>query len=433
MVLKTLIIASAAILAGAPAIAAAPSTREAAEAFYIYSIPLVEMGRHRDVFLKKHAANSFVHHRELAGPEYREVTTPNVDTIYSEAFLDLRAGPVTITIPASGKRYASVALLDMYTNNFAYGGTRETGGKPAVMTVVGPGQEAPKSATLVARSPTPWAWAIVRVLAFGEKDLAAAHHTQDGFTITAPAAGPKPAETPGRGADSSAYLAAARRLLAENPPPAADAPALAQFREVGLIGQRAGTDADVAQGFDAGRAIVTTPRRPGNAIDGWIYPRPTLGRFGTEYLYRALVAITGLGALSKEEATYLRSASDADDGLYDGATPRRLHFAVGQLPPVDAFWSVTLYEPADDGGFYFFNNSARVYAIGDRTPGLHRNSDGSLDIWVSQTPPAGVPRANWLPAPATRYQLSFRLYLPRAEALDGRWRAPKLETISPTR
>jgi hypothetical protein len=120
-----------------------------------------------------------------------------------------------------------------------------------------------------------------------------------------------------------------------------------------------------------------------------------------------------------EEAVYPRSTVDGDGVPYDGARRYRLHFDAGQLPPVDAFWSVTLYGP----DMFFTANPIDRYAIGDRTPGLTRNPDGSLDLIIQHDPPAGQ-EGNWLPAPAGPFNLMMRLYLPRPAVLDGSYRIP---------
>ena len=411
---------------------ATPSVETATAAFYVYSLPLLEVARRRDAFLLGHPANSFVHARTLADENAREVTTPNNDTIYSNAFVDLRNGPVTISIPATGHRYFSLALMDAYSNNFAYFGTRATLGKSLTVTLIAPGNHAPAHSPHVVRAPTPWVWALGRTLVLSPSDLPAARGVQDKLIISGARPGPRPQSTPSRNASAAEQLAAAELLIRENPPPSADAALVAEFHALGLTGSaepRAGMDEAIERGFAAARAQSSKARRPGEIVNGWIYPKSDLGNFGTDYAYRAAVAVTGLAAMEPFEAMYLRSAPNTFNGLFDGMRSYRLHFDKGQEPPVNAFWSLSMYERTDDGGFYFVGNPIDRYALGDRTPGLRRNPDGSLDIWISHTDPGDARRSNWLPAPAGPFALSLRAYLPALPLRTGRWRAPAVALV----
>jgi hypothetical protein len=147
-----------------------------------------------------------------------------------------------------------------------------------------------------------------------------------------------------------------------------------------------------------------------------------VGNFGTDYELRAQVAVTGLAALPPDEATYIRLAPPP--GGFDGARPARLHFDAGNLPPVESFWSLTMYQPTPEGQLFFIENPIGRYAIGDRTKGLTRNPDGSLDIWIGADDPGPEKRANWLPAPRGPYALTLRGYLPKKAMIDRTWRPP---------
>jgi hypothetical protein len=148
-----------------------------------------------------------------------------------------------------------------------------------------------------------------------------------------------------------------------------------------------------------------------------------VGNFGTDYELRAQVAVGGLAALPPEEAMYLPIRPPAG---VDGSRLVRLHFAADALPPVDAFWSLTLYQPTADGQLFFIENPIGRYAIGDRTKGLVKNFDGSLDIWIGADDPGPERRPNWLPAPKGPYSLNLRGYLPKKTMIDGRWKPPPL-------
>lgn len=386
--------------------------------------------RRRDAFLARHPANVFVHARTLADETSREVTTPNNDTIYSNTFLDLRGGPVTIAVPETRDRYFSLALMDAWSNNFAYFGTRATGGRALIVAVVGPGTEPPAGAAHVVRSPTPWVWALGRTLVTGPDDLPAARAVQDRLVISGGVAGAAPPATPARTAPAAEIHAAALRLMEENRPLPADGPEIARFRHAGLDRPLAGASAEpVAQGFAAARQATETAGRDGRVVNGWTYPKRTLGEFGTDYRYRAQVAVGGLAALGRAEAMYLRAVAPGPLGLFDGTKTYRIHFPKAGEPPVGSFWSLTMYERSPDGRFYLVANPIKRYSFGDRTPGTKRNADGSMDIWISHADPGADKRANWLPAPAAPFMLSLRLYLPKPELTEERWQAPAVEEV----
>lgn len=167
------------------------------------------------------------------------------------------------------------------------------------------------------------------------------------------------------------------------------------------------------------------------AIDGWTYPQADLGNFGTDYEYRAQTALNGLAALPPSDAIYLFGAGDGTGapGTYDGRTHDwRLVLSHGKEPPVNAFWSLTLYERTPEGRQYLFPNAANRFAVASHTPGLHRGEGGGVTIAVQADPPADPTlRANWLPAPKGPFTLVLRLYKPKEAVLSGRWKAPALK------
>jgi hypothetical protein len=162
-------------------------------------------------------------------------------------------------------------------------------------------------------------------------------------------------------------------------------------------------------------------------IDGWSYPEARLGDFGQDYLYRGAVALSGLAALPPAEAMYMRAAAPDGRALFDGGRSWRLRFPAGQSPPVNSFWSLSLYEATEDGQFFFADNPLGRYAIGDRTPGLAVGPDGALDIWIGDENPGSDREANWLPAPPGPFALFMRAYLPKPELLQGYYRMPPVE------
>ena len=423
----------------ARAFAAAGDLRSAAREAYIYCLPLIEMAQARARMLRGEAGgqpagvNQFKPTRDLAGPQNRTITSPNNDTLYNNAWLDLTKGPVTLVIPPTGDRYISVALMNMYSDNDAILGTRTTGNGGGRYTIVGPGQ--PGQGPNTVRLSTPHGWCLGRILNDGPADLPACHKVQDALTLHGPT-GAAPPVYANRKSPWQDYFASAQQLLISDPPPAVDGVALQRMGLLG-IGARGGFDpskfdAAAAREIAAGVAEAIPAIARGNAaniVQGWNYPRGAIGYFGQDYLFRAGVALGGLAALTPPEATYLRPVGDKGAGTpLNGSY--RLSFAAGKLPPVNAFWSLTMYEATPDGQFFLTPNRLNRYSIGDRTPGLKTNADGSLDIWIGRDDPGGDRTSNWLPAPASGpFSISLRNYLAKFELLDGRWRAPALVAL----
>jgi hypothetical protein len=435
---RTLLAAAGAWAAMASRAPAAPSAlRAAAREAWLYCLPLVEMAtvRARGAFPLPGGpprVNVFSHARQLATPASRAVTAPNNDTLYSTAWLDLGEGPITLRLPRTGSRYFSLALMDMFTNNFAVLGTRTTGPDGGEFTLVGPTASAPEGAI---RSPTPWVWALGRTLIDGPDDLDAAHAVQDGLTLRAKP-GAAPPRGPGRAAAWNDYFLWAQQLLSDNPPPATDA---ALFRHIAPLhlGPAGGFEkarfadvevGEIQDGVADARAAIRDFGAMQRSAGGWTYPRPDLGDFGQDYIYRAAVALGGLAALPIAEAMYMQPIAPDGTALLRGD---RYRLALPSPPRVDAFWSLTMYEPTPEGQFFLTGNPINRYAIGDRTPGLVRGPNGEVEIWISRDDPGGARSANWLPAPAQGpFRLSLRAYLPRPELLDGRYRLPPLEAVA---
>jgi hypothetical protein len=438
---REILTAAAAIglVPAARALAAAGDLRGAAREAYIYCLPLIEMAAARHRMLNEAGdgqpagINAFKPTRQLVGAKNRTITTPNNDTLYSSAWLDLTKGPATLTIPPSGDRYVSVAVLNMFSDNDAILGTRTTGNGGGRYTLVGPGQ--PGSGPNVVRVATPHAWVLARILNDGPADLAAGHKLQDQFKLTGPV-GVEPPPYATRQSSWRDYFASAQRLLVSDPPPAFDGVALQRLAAIGVRPgggfDPAKLDAAAAREIEAGvaEAIPSALRASAPTVaQGWTYPRGDIGYFGQDYAFRAAVALGGLAALTPPEAMYMRAVGDKGPGSPLNGD-YRLSFAAGQLPPVYSFWSLTMYEATSDGQFFLAENALNRYSIGDRTPGLKKNADGSLDLWIGRSDPGGDKAANWLPAPAKGpFTVSLRAYLPKPELMDGRWRAPALASV----
>lgn len=409
-----------------------------------YAFPVWEVARTRHVDLTnpdpalRIAPNTAWHDRRLCDHAARWITTPNNDTLYSRAWIDLSHGPVRVTVDAMPPgRYWSVAFLDAYTNNFAMIGTRLDGVGPVALTLVGPGHTGPMPAGRVLRAAGNDVWLFARWIVDGPEDMPSAHAMQDRLRVE-PAAGFAPARAvPTDPASPENFLAVVNEQLGRNPPPDADAPLLARCAAVGLRPGAAEAwhvlDATVREAWAARIvAALNGIRRsiPRLAIDvqGWKVRGPEIGNFGIAYESRAAIALGGLAALEPIEAVYASRALDERGERFDGRRGHRLRIAPGGLP-TESFWSLSMYESMPDGRLFFTDNAIARYTIGDRTPGLRHAPDGALEIVLQHAEPTDPEqRANWLPAPPGPFVITLRAYLPRAELREWRVTMPKIET-----
>jgi hypothetical protein len=417
---------------------------------YVFGYPLVVMELTRRGMVDVQPENSFGHSQVFPDHNFREVVRPNNDTLYSIAWLDLAQGPLLLQVPDTAGRYFVIPLMDAWTNVFATIGKRTRGTGEGSYLVAGPDWqgEVPAGLELV-RSPTSMVWIIGRIQTNGPDDVAAVGALQQGFVLGPPG---EPAragtviDDPGQLAQpddqvdpytrveqmpAREFLQLLAQLMIEQPPAAEDADYLQQLAGIGLLaGQR--YDVESLSGVDAwlldqGKKLAHAGVR--RALDsrelenGWTVARSGLGTYGTDYGTRTAVAMVGLGALPPEEAIYPNTSVDSDGQRLSGEHRYRIHFPPGQTPPVDAFWSLTMY---DEDGF-LVANPIRRYTLGDRDE-LDFNSDGSLDILVQHAEPDD-PKANWLPAPVGKFAVTMRIYLPQPGVLDGSWQVPAVERL----
>jgi hypothetical protein len=405
---------------------------DAAAEAWLYTLPLIEIATTRARGAARGAKLNAVNHiRKLSNHTARDVTTPNNDTLYSSAQLDLSNGPITLSVPDMGDRYFSLALMDAYSNNFAILGTRTTGPKGGLFQLVGPNEAA--SGYHVIRSPTLNVWALTRILVDSPKDLEAARAMQSEFSIQGPAI-ENPAEFATRSAVWQSYFASADALMAMNPPPITDVGLLRRIAPLGLGRGLFDPNHFTAEQAAAIEFGITAARKSlrGSAtsnakiVNGWSYAGNDLGNFGQSYAYRAAVALGGLAALPLVEAMYMTARNDKGSS-FDGTQNWQLHFAADKLIPVHSFWSLSLYEATPEGQFFFVDNSLNRYAIGDRSSELTYNEDGSLDIWIGEENPGAAREGNWLPAPGGPFALFMRAYLPKPALLEGYYQLPPVK------
>jgi len=407
---------------------------------YVWGLPLVVTMRTMQTLAPAIGVNHLYAQQQLSDATSRSVVAPNVDTLYDVTVLDLRSGPVVLTVPEIHDRYYSFQFLDMYTEAFAYVGTRATGGAAGSWVIAPPGWDGalPPADRLIS-APTPLVFLLGRFLVLSADDLPTARAVMAQVRLEPPvppsgepgaAASPlgAPPGTPQSIADAgAAFFDELGDVLAISPPASeADRAALARFAAIGIgPGRHPAADATpdlraaLAKGVADGAARVKQELTSStDSVNGW-ESHQHLGQYGDDFLLRAAIAQAGWGANVPEEAVYVTSTQDANGEDYSGARSYVLHFAADELPPAKAFWSLTLYGP----DMFFVENPAKRYAIGDRTPGLQFNPDGSLDLYLQQNPPPGH-ESNWLPALAGGFALMMRVYLPEPTVLDGTYRLP---------
>lgn len=413
---------------------------EAALTAYVIGYPLVVMGRTQAVRTCEEGVNSLIHSSRLYTSDDRDVVTPNNDTIYSDLWLDLRAGPQRITLPAASDRYYSLAFLDMYTGVFE---VAHPGGDD--LYVVGPDWHGTAPAGVrVVHAPTNDVWGVARTFVNGPDDLGAAQAYQHQASVEGPAGTPvvppgtdcstlpTPQGVDTQGADFFDELETA---LEANPVLSKDERKKLKplFKFGHGAGDLPGADADpaVLAGLESAIAeaqgqIDARSRGREFVKDGWTWSLGH-GLWGTDYLRRAMVTKFGLGALPASEAIYYRASVDTSGSPLTGTKTYTLHLPADAMPPADAFWSLTMYDAASR---MLVENPIDRYAINSASPDVERNADGSLDLYLQHEAPAGH-EANWLPAPEGGFYAILRVYRPQQAAFDGTWTPPALEVGTP--
>lgn len=461
-----LVLASLASLAVLPDSRAADEKAREEEAFqlgieaYVFGYPLVLMDVTKRVMTNVPSAtrkaapvNQFHHAPRFPDHTFKEVVSPNADTLYSIAWLDVSKEPIVLHVPDTAGRYYLMPLLDAWTNVFASPGKRTTGTKEGSFAVVGPGWKGklPEGVQEV-RSPTSMVWLIGRTQTNGKADYEAVHALQRRCTLTPlsahgkayvpPAAVPvdprvdmkTPPAKQVANMDAATFFARLTHLMRDNPPAAADAPAVRRFKAAGIAPGKdldwnrlpAATRRGLERAVQAAQLKIQIPSAtPGTKIEnGWLVQRRGIGAYGTDYQRRAFIARIALGVNLLQDALYPLTKVDDDGNRLSGANRYRIHFAKGQTPPAHAFWSLTMYGMNQS----LVANPLDRYALGDRDP-LHYNPDGSLDLHLQHQAPGTDRQSNWLPAPEGEFNLILRIYWPKEAALDGSWTIPAVQRV----
>lgn len=428
---------------------------------YVYGYPLITMDLTRRVFTNvekpgngRAPMGQFSLQRTYPVVSDHTIPAPSTDTLYVVGWLDVSREPWILSIPDLGDRYYLISILDAWTNVFAAPGTRTIRHRMRNFAISGPNWFGRLSARITEyKSPTNMVWIIGRIYCTGTpKDYAVVHSLQDQFFATPLSSFPRRgrhAPSPNRvdphidmktavrdqvtAMDANSYFAYMARLMQNNSPAPHDGPLLARMAKIGIV---AGQPFDVGK-LDPAVALAVNVA-PGMGIHkileqikakwpehGWIFSTNT-GKYGTEYLRRATVAATTLGASLAEDVVYLTSKL-TDQGLeLMGRNHNVLHFNKGQMPPVHAFWSLTMY----DSQYFFVPNSLKRYTLSSRDK-LVTNADGSVDVLLQADSPGKAKEGNWLPAPKDRFILMLRMYWPTGtppSILDGTWHPPTVQT-----
>lgn len=367
--------------------------------------------------------NLFTHTRRRLGPGDREVVSPNNDTLYSNAWLDLSGGPVLLDTPDMGERYWVLGLLDAWTNPFEYVGRRTTGSRRQRTLVHGPGWagRVPAGVDNVIAAPGDDVWIIGRILVGdSEADVEDVGLLQAGIAARrldgGDAASRLDTRLDGRmlaTPSAALYRAIVDEALARNPVPAGE-----------MLRWPVAQDA-LAEALPRVFEELRQKEQPHALGGGWALQVAVHTHWGSDVLARARVARNFIGALGIEEAMYPTAEVDAEGQPLHGSHAYELRFEAGAAPEVDAFWSLTMYRRSD---CLFVANPIGRYSIGDRTAGLQRQADGSLVIRLQAGDPG--PGCNWLPAPRGElFYVVLRLYQPRSRHLEYRFRYPPLRRI----
>ncbi len=434
--------------AASPTNAPTPTTRAVSRSAiardaFLAGVPLVVTVRTLQTFASLIGVNRLLARRVLTDPASHFVVAPNRDTVYVLAVLDLRAGPQVLTVPTIPDRYHVFQFLDAWMGDFGLFGTRTTGGRGGSWVIVPPGAHPsiPRGYHAL-ECPTMQAFLLGRVRAVDDADAAraGAYGAQMRLAPLDPGAPAAPAmpKAPGTpqsvGENGIGFFDELGDALVLNPPVTREQ--RAAIDAAAVLGVGAGKHpsrddgtarADLRDGVREGLAALADRSLAGaTRVHGWdvnlgLGTRDT----NTGLRARAVVARYFWGPVPAAEAVYPRAALASDGRPLDGSKRYRIHFARGQTPPVDAFWSLTVYGP----DLFLVPNPAHRYSLSGDTPGLVTNADGSIDVFLQADAPAGH-EANWLPVPRGPFELIMRLYLPRAPVLDGTYDYPPITVVS---
>lgn len=449
---------SSAVTAPAPLAAEAGEIGALAEQAYVFAYPMLENYKTMtinaiDTQSQSYRApfNQLYHFTELGGPQKTDVVRTNNDTLNSIAWLDLRAEPMVISVPEMPDRYYTFQLVDMYTFNFAYIGTRATGTGAGNYMVASPAWQGdiPAGINGVFQSEGNFVYSLTRTEVDGEEDLQNAQAIQQQYKVQPLSAflgQPAPPAAPAlhfppfdqAEAQSAGFIEYFNFLLGQVTIDPSEKDLIDSFGRLG-VGPNRPFDAEALDpamraAIDAGVAIALKTielegARLGEHQNGWVLPGQIFGtreEMDGRYLTRAAAAYWGLYGNSLEEAYYPTTKIDPAGNPLDASKNRYvLVFSQEQIPQVNAFWSLTMY----DADQMMVANPMNRYSIGDRTEGLQYGADGSLEIYLQSDSPGKDKESNWLPAPDGLFSLTLRMYLPQDSALNPLYAPPGIQKL----
>jgi hypothetical protein len=409
--------------------ASSVSMSAAAEA-YVWGFPLISVHRTRLLLCSKHDTGRINHVDDLATPDDKAIVVPNNDTLYSSGWYDLRHGDLVIDVPPMDHpdRYWNVMVLDGYTH-VAYVCRRHHGVEGTRVTLtLDPDTPPPNDDSQVVTLGTPTAWVIFRVLVESPDDIVCARALQHRICVTAPASHPiVRTERVGRataiaksGADVFSEL---QTYVAIDPPPPWH-PKLSPPAQAILDDPSSVSEETLVAGIAEGEKRIMGRNLQGTVSqNGWNTGRDAYG-FGDDIVKRAAGAKFGLGGHQAIENRSYIAQNDSQGSPLNGTRPLQLRLAADNMPPCDAFWSLTAYGT----DMYLVANEIDRWSISDRTPGLVYADDGSLTLYLSAEPPDV--RENWLPVPAGPYLLGMRVYEGQPEVVACEWFPPAMDPIN---
>lgn len=417
-----------------------------AEAFYlgvnvvIWGYPAVKFeelmrGRTSPEILKKGNPQAAVNQlglvRDLRGPEFKQIATPNNDTLYAQAFCDVSREPLVLSVPAVDKdRYYCMQLWDPNGDTFGYVGSRATGRGAGSYALVGPEWKGKLPDGVPAARAIQDGLRAVPLSLYGKSD----QQTPPDLEFSAKrVAIDYPKDLP----DGLKFYWELARSLRFTPPKPHDVVVAATLAEIGFKDGNTTFDysslsaaqiSGLTKAVEFAKHVMDVNAQTiGESVNGWRWS-PKSGVMGTDYLFRAAFAKWYTGGNAPQEAIYMDGREDNKGDPFDGSKKYTMHFAKGEQPPVAGFWSLSMYNLSDGS---FVANDARRYSIGDRTPGLVTNDDGSLDLFIQHTAPDDVgQRANWLPSPSGGFYLDLRLYVPDDSLQNATWAPPTVTVVN---
>lgn len=429
---------------------------------YLYYFPWLNMAQYRWQWVTQPAGpapsaplNQFWHATVLADARYRGGGSPNVDTLYSMAWLDLTQEPVILSVPAITNRYFTFELSSMDSDNFGYVGLRTAGSAGGNYAILGPHWHGTLPAGVSAglppnelRSRTPFALITGRTLAYGTNDLTNVYRLQAQYKLTplshwgttnVPPVNTNVFQPYSTNTDPLGTWMTINRAVTENPPNVAGQQGLIDwFSEIGVgPGQDvtqvdSSTQAGLRRAAEDAYAMMTDILAGGmdSAVtNGWSYPPPSIGRSGQygDFLIRAVFqSLGGVVANDPDESVYLATTTDRDGRLLSGTDRYTIEFAPGGLPEVGAFWSVTMYDTTQN----LVTNSLNRYKLGSlSSPSLATNLDGSVTLYLQTSSPGADKESNWLPAPPGNFNLLLRCYMPGAAIVNQTWAPPPIQKV----